>query len=202
MTAPHDPPQLFILAGPNGAGKSTTARVLLPETLGIEQFVNADNIAAGLSPFAPQTAQVEAGKIMLRRIRELLQTRQSFAFETTLAGRAHAGTIRAARDAGCLIHLMYIWLRSAELAVERVAHRVRQGGHDVPVAVILRRYDRGMANFFNLYRPLADTWTVCDNSGKVPVVVAQGSRWSETNVHDPIALRQFEECKRDDAPLH
>jgi len=192
-TFAHDPPQLFVLAGPNGAGKSTTARVLLPEALGIDQFVNADAIAAGLSPFAPQSAEIEAGKLMLRRMREFLGSRRSFAFETTLAGKGHLATLREARERGYLIHVSYVWVRSPELAVERVSERVRQGGHAVPADVVRRRYHRGLANFLNLYRPLADAWTLCDNSDATPKVIAQGSLAGGVSVYHPSALKRIEE---------
>jgi predicted ABC-type ATPase len=132
-------PHLFVLAGPNGAGKTTVARVLLPQTLGIRQFVNADNIAAGLSPFAPETTAIQAGKLMLHRIRELMRCGEDFGFETTLAGRGTAALLREAKANLYQVHLIYIWLSSADLAVARVADRVRQGGHDVPEETIRRR---------------------------------------------------------------
>lgn len=192
-----DPPQLFVLAGPNGAGKSTTARVLLPLTLGVEQFVNADYIAEGLSPFAPQSAAIQAGRLMIYRIRELLHSHQSFGLETTLAGKRNTALLREARDTGYLVHLIYIWLSSPELALFRVAHRVQQGGHDVSEETIRRRYHRGLINFFGLYRSLANTWTLCDNSAGEPVVVAQGSASSEIQVYDDDRLRRIERSADD-----
>lgn len=178
------PPQLFILAGPNGAGKSTTARVLLPETLGIEQFVNADNIAAGLSPFAPQTAAMEASRIMLNRIRVFLQRRQSLAFETTLAGRSTLPLLRDAVEADYSTGIVFIWLRSPDLAVRRVADRVALGGHSVPTETIVRRYHRGLVNFWDRYRELVQVWTLCDNSETKLVEVARGSLDNQLAVLD------------------
>ena len=178
-------PEIVILAGPNGAGKSTTATVLLPESLGVEQFVNADLIAQGLSPFAPEKSAIEAGRLMLRRIRELRRRRSSFAFETTLATQSYAPFLRDAKEAGYVAHLIYVWLASVDLARSRIAVRVQQGGHDVPAVVVERRYWRGLRNFFNLYRPLVDTWTLCDNSSDELVIVARGVRASLPTVFDP-----------------
>lgn len=177
-------PQIFVLSGPNGAGKSTTAGILLPEELGVRQFVNADLIAQGLSPFAAEQSAIEAGRLMLRRIHDLRQKRQSFAFETTLAGQIFAPFLREAQDEGYFVHILYIWLSSVELARSRVAARVRQGGHDVPPDVIERRYWRGLINFAKLYQPLADEWTLCNNSGEEPVVIAQGEKGQSPIVYD------------------
>lgn len=183
---------LFILAGPNGAGKSTTARVLLPRSLGVTQFVNADNIALGLSPFAPETAVIQAGRLMLRRIKELLQNRESLGFETTLAGRNYVRLIEDARANGYVVNLIYVYLRSPNLAITRVADRVRQGGHDVPTETIRRRYYRGLANFFGRYRSLANSWTLCDNSDRQLIVVAQSIEGDELIVHDPCRYQEIQ----------
>jgi len=186
-------PEIFVLSGPNGAGKSTTATVLLPETLDVEQFVNAGLIALGLSPFAPEKSAIEAGRLMLRRIRELRRRGESFAFETTLATRTYAPFLRDAQAAGYVVHLIYVWLQNVELARSRVAVRVQQGGHDVPVEVVERRYLRGLRNFFSLYRPLADTWTLCDNSGDQVVIVADGEKTGEVTVFEPATYDRI--CK-------
>lgn len=170
------PPEIFVLAGPNGAGESTTARVLLPRTLHIDQFVNADLIAEGLSPFAPASAALEAGRIMLQRIHMLRQQRQSFGFETTLASKSYLAFLRGAQLDGYVVHLAFIWLNSVALAAARVATRVRQGGHAVPLDTIARRYDRGLHNLFVHYMPLVNTWTICDNSGHELNVVAHGDK--------------------------
>ncbi len=171
------PPSLIALAGPNGAGKSTAGPALLKDTLGVTEFVNADLIAQGLSPFAPQTAAVAAGRIMLTRLRHLARRRATFAFETTLAGRAYAPWIRGLLAGGYRFHLLFLWLPSADFAVARVEDRVRMGGHSVPPEVVRRRYDAGMRNFFALYRPLASTWRVYDNaSAPEPRLIASGER--------------------------
>jgi predicted ABC-type ATPase len=186
-------PAVVILAGPNGAGKTTGAAALLPVDLRIRQFVNADTIAAGLAAFAPETAAVAAGRVMLRRLDDLARERQSFAFETTLASRSFAPFLRGLRAEGYRIHLIYLWLRSPELAVRRVAERVIHGGHSVPESTIRRRYRRGLANFLHLYRPLADTWVLCDNSGDGPVVVARGTSGDVEQVYQRELWHEFEQ---------
>jgi len=178
--------EIFVLGGSNRAGKSTTATVLLPETLSIEQFVNADLIAKGLSPFAPQTSALEAGRLMLTRIHDLRSRGESFAFETTLASRSYVRFLEECQQAGYLVHVAYIWLSSVNLALHRVAVRVQQGGHDVPAETIERRYLRGLRNFFDLYLPLADAWTLCDNSGNELAIVAQACKGGEIEVRDVI----------------
>jgi len=177
-------PEIFVLSGPNGAGKSTTARVLLPETLSIEQFVNADLIAQGLSPFAPQSSVLEAGRLMLRRIHDFRSRGQSFAFETTLASRSYVPFLMEAQQGGYLVHLAYIWLSSVQLAFSRVANRVQEGGHDVPRATVERRYWRGLQNLFTLYQPLADSWALCDNSGEELLTIARGRKGAEAEVFE------------------
>ena len=175
-------PEVFVLGGPNGAGKSTTAPTLLPERLDIEQFVNADMIARGLSPFSPASSALEAGRIMLRRIHQLRNLHVSFAFETTLASRSYVRFLQDAQQSGYIVHVIYIWVSSVELALSRVAARVRQGGHDVPVETIKRRYQRGLVNFFRLYQPLADSWTLCDNSGDKLVIVAHDGKEADPTI--------------------
>jgi predicted ABC-type ATPase len=177
-------PAVVVIGGPNGAGKTTCAAALLPVELGIRQFVNADTLASGLAAFAPETAAVQAGRIMLRRLGELARERQSFAFETTLASRSFAPFLRRLREDGYHLHVIYVWLRTPELAVRRVAARVSQGGHSVPEGTVRRRYARGPTNFRELYRPLADSWVLCDNSGDGPVVVARGKRETVEEVFD------------------
>lgn len=163
-----------ILSGPNGAGKSTVAPVLLPRLLGVQRFVNADSIADGLSPFGDRASDRTAGRVMLEQLRELAASGTSFCFETTLASRTFAPWLRGLRQRGYTVHLLYLWLDSPELAMMRVAERVRRGGHDIPGDVIRRRYVRGLKNLFELYLQLADTWRVYDNSGGQPELVARG----------------------------
>jgi predicted ABC-type ATPase len=160
----HQSPSVVILAGPNGAGKSTAAPILLKGTLGVKEFVNADVIARGISAFEPEKAALAAGRIMLTRLKLLARQQVSFAFETTLASRLFAPWIAGLLKQGFEFHLVFLWLPSADFAVQRVADRVRIGGHDVPEATIRRRYDSGLWNFFELYQPMATTWRMYDNS--------------------------------------
>jgi predicted ABC-type ATPase len=168
-------PHILVLAGPNGAGKSTAAPALIDETLGIAEFVNADVIATGLSAFDPERVALEAGRLMLIRLRELAKQRVSFAFETTLASRSFAPWIAELVTSGYSFHLCFLWLSTPEQAVLRVDSRVRSGGHHVPEETIRRRYNRGLRNFFMLYQPLATTWRVFDSSQPLkPQIIARG----------------------------
>lgn len=155
---------MIVIAGSNGSGKSTAAPILLKDTVHIKDFVNADVIAQGLSAFQPEKAAIQAGRVMLDRIKALANERTNFAFETTLASRTFAGWIEKLKGQGYQFHLVFLWLRSVELAISRVADRVRMGGHSVPEETIRRRYVVGLNNFFNLYRPIADSWQMYDNS--------------------------------------
>lgn len=158
-------PNVFVISGPNGAGKSTAAPLLIGQRLGIAEFVNADVIAAGISAFSPESAAIEAGRIMLRRLRQVADDGKDFAFETTLASRSFAPWIASLRrERNYRFHLAYLWLTSPELAVTRVGERIRTGGHAVPPDDIRRRYRRGLSNFFSLYMPIADSWAMYDNS--------------------------------------
>lgn len=170
-------PNVFVIAGPNGAGKSTAAPLLIGKRLGIHEFVNADVIAAGLSGFAPERVAVEAGRVMLRRLDELADAGADFAFETTLASRSFAPWIARLRaQRGYRFHLAFLWIPSGEMAVQRVSGRVHHGGHSVPHDDIGRRYQRGLANFFNLYSPIADSWVMHDNSSPPlrPIAAREG----------------------------
>ncbi|MBI3374190.1 MAG: zeta toxin family protein [Betaproteobacteria bacterium] len=172
-------PNLIVIARPNGAGKSTAAPLLIGRRLGIAEFVNADVIAAGLLAFSPETVALEAGRIMLKRVRQLADEGKDFAFETTLASRSFAPWIAQLRSAhGYRFHLAFLWIPDAETAVQRVAGRVRHGGHSVPPGDIRRRYERGIANFFRLYLPIADSWEMHENSSPPPKLIAMrdGSR--------------------------
>ena len=162
------PPVCIVIAGPNGAGKTTFARRYLPEDVGIVHFVNADLIAIGLSPLDPKLAAVRAGRVLLQEIDRLATERADFAFETTLSGLGHARRIEAWKAAGYRIEMVYLKLKSSRLALRRIAARVREGGHDVPRSDVIRRFARGWVNFERVYRPLADAWTVYDNSGQEP----------------------------------
>lgn len=179
-------PQIVIIAGPNGAGKSTLAPILLRDTFGLLEFVNADTISAGLSAFNADAVALDAGRVMLNRLRELADARQSFAFESTLATRSYASWLRRLKQAGYEFHLLFLWLSTPELAIQRVADRVRRGGHSVSENIVRRRYGRSLNNLFELYSPLADTWAVYDNSGHgSPILVATGEPQLEPNIIRP-----------------
>lgn len=170
-----DPLKVIAIAGPNGAGKTTFAREFLPVDAGCPVFVNADLIAAGLAPFAPETAAVQAGRLMLEEMARHFAARESFAFETTLAGRGYLRHIRAWQAAGYRVKLIFLQLDSPEAAIARVAQRVRQGGHHIPEATIRRRFAAGSRNFERLYAPLVDAWALYDNTGPQPLLLD----WSE-----------------------
>lgn len=176
--AAREQPIVVVVGGPNGAGKTTSATRFLPQGLDLRHYVNADTIAAGLSAFAPEEVALQAGRVMLARLEELGRSRQSFAFETTLASRTFAPFLRKLKETGYTVHVAYVWLESPALSVERVAARVARGGHHVPAETIYRRYARGLHNFRTLYRPLADSWLVCDNSGNPlrPLAIGSGER--------------------------
>jgi predicted ABC-type ATPase len=170
-------PQVVIIAGPNGAGKSTLAPFLLRDTLDLREYVNADPIALGLSGFDPASVAFKAGRVMMNRLHDLAEQKRSFAFETTLATRSYAGWIEKLRRQGYNFQLIFLYLRSPELAVQRVKERVQSGGHDVDETVVVRRYARGLWNFRTVYQPLADVWSVYDNSGSaLPISIASGGR--------------------------
>ena len=163
--------RILIIAGPNGAGKTTFARAFLPQEAQLSRFINADLIAAGLSPFEPATAAARAARLMLEEIDSCITRGESFAFETTLAGRAYLRRIAAWRAAGWHVTLFFLALPDADAAIARVAGRVRQGGHDIPELVIRRRFHAGRANFERLYRHAVDDWMLYDNAGADPLLL-------------------------------
>ena len=167
-------PRCIVIAGPNGAGKTTFAREFLPKQTDIVQFVNADLIAGGLSALKPQVAAIAAGRVFLSELERLARGRTSFAFETTLSGRIYAVRLTNWKAAGYRIEIMYLRIDSPQLALRRIATRVKQGGHDVPRDDVLRRFQRSWVNFDRVYRPLADRWSVYDNSGPDPLLVERG----------------------------
>jgi predicted ABC-type ATPase len=164
-------PRCIIIAGPNGAGKTTFAREFLPREAGVVHFVNADLLAAGLSPLQPQAAAVAAGKLLLHELDRLARARVSFAFESTLSGLTYLKRLKRWKASGYRIEIVFLKLRSPQLALRRIAFRVEQGGHNVARADVLRRFDRGWTNFMNVYRLQADAWTVYDNSGNSPILI-------------------------------
>ena len=167
--------RVIIIAGPNGAGKTTFAREFLPNEAHCPIFVNADLIAAGLAPFAPETAALQAGRLMLQEIERHFAARESFAFETTLSGRGYLKSIRRWQLAGYDVSLFFLRLDSPETAIARVAQRIRQGGHHIPETIIRRRFATGLENFENLYAPAVNAWALYDNTGNEP----QLQEWSE-----------------------
>lgn len=167
-------PRCIVIAGPNGAGKTTFARDYLPTIAGLINFVNVDLIAAGMSPLQPELAAVAAGRVLLRELDRLVAANTDFAFESTLSGLRYAERIRNWKAKGYSIEIAYLCLASPQLALSRVASRVKQGGHNVPRADVLRRFKRGWTNFLEIYRPLADHWTMYDNSGESPKWLEQG----------------------------
>lgn len=166
-------PTLYIIAGPNGAGKTTFARQFLAGESADLEFVNADSIAQGLAPYNPESAAMAAGRLMLIRLRELAAQRVSFAFETTLSGRAYRPLLKEMRDAGYRVELDFLWLPQPYQSIDRVARRVTQGGHHIPEEVIRRRHPKGLQNLFSLYRPLLDRWSLHDNTQSPARLIAR-----------------------------
>lgn len=164
--------ELYIIAGPNGVGKTTFARKFLPKYADCKNFINADLIALGMSPFSPEAAAVRAGRLMLNEISFFAQRRAPFASETTLSGRSYLRLIRQLKKRGYKVHLFFLRVQSIDVAMSRVKERVLKGGHDVPEAAIRRRFGRSISNFFTEYRLLADSWYLFDNSGATPAVIA------------------------------
>lgn len=191
-------PLVIVIAGPNGAGKSTTAPSLLRDTLQVSEFVNADAIAGGLSAFRPESVAFPAGRAMVERLRHLAKARADFAFETTLASRSFAPWLARLKRSGYDVHVLFLSLESPDLAVNRVAARVRLGGHDVPEGTVRRRYERGLWNLFGLYLALADSWQVFDNSRLGPPrLVASGGQGRPERVANESLWRRIVEVYRE-----
>jgi len=184
-------PNLYIISGCNGAGKTTASYTILPEILQCKEFVNADEIAKGLSPFQPEKVAIEAGRIMLNRVRELLDTDSDFAFETTLATKSYINIIKQAQTKGYFVTLIYFWLDSPELAVERVKERVLQGGHNIPEDIINRRYLNGLKNLSKIYMANCDFWMIVDNSNPPFSVIAEGNKMNNIIVSNEQAFNQI-----------
>ena len=168
-------PRLYILSGCNGSGKTTASYTLLPEMLECTQFVNSDEFAKSLSPFNPAEASVVASRYMLMRINYLLDRKEDFSIETTLATRSLVGIINTAKESGYTVTILYFWLSSPELAIQRVRNRVLAGGHNIPENVVRRRYGMGLRYFFETYMPMCDRWILADNSSSPFKVVAEGN---------------------------
>ena len=176
---------LYIIAGCNGAGKTTASFTILPEMLHCKEFVNADEIAKGLSPFNSESVAIEAGKIMLRRMQELIRARVDFAFETTLAPRSYMHLVELAKSHGYLVTLVFFWLNSPDLAVARVKMRYANGGHDIEENVVRRRYFSGLRNLFLLYLPLCNFWMMINSSVTPSQLIAEGADDKKIKVHQP-----------------
>lgn len=164
---------VYIIAGPNGSGKTTFAAMFLPDYAKCQNFVNADMIAQGLAPFKPYSAAIKAGKLVLQQIDEFAKRGIDFAFETTLAGKSYVKLFTELKAEGYAVHIFFLWIPSPELAIARIKERVLEGGHDVPIDDVKRRFSRGVTNFFNLYEPLVDSWMLFDNSKARPVLIAK-----------------------------
>ncbi len=184
---------LYIIAGCNGAGKTTASYTVLPEMLGCREFVNADEIARGLSPFNPEGAAIQAGRLMIERVLQLMKDGQDFAFETTLATRSYIKLIKQAQSVGYFVTLLFFSLPTPEQAVQRVARRVSQGGHNIPLDVIYRRYEAGLKNFFQLYMPVVDFWALYDNNTCPTLRIASG--WKKGERMEISEVERFKELK-------
>ena len=182
---------LYIIGGCNGAGKTTASYTVLPDILDCREFVNADEIARGLSPFNPADVAIEAGRLMLKRIEELLAREESFSIETTLATRSYVNLVRRAHNKGYRVTLLFFWLNSPELAIQRVAERVSKGGHDIPEDIIRRRYVSGIQNLFNLYAAEVDSWSIYDNSTTLRRNVAFGGKTIKTVINNEEIYNQI-----------
>jgi predicted ABC-type ATPase len=190
-------PTLYIIAGCNGAGKTTASNTILPTILNCKEFINADSIAAGLSPFDAEKYAFEAGRLMLRRIDQMIGEKVDFAIETTLSSKSYLLKITRARLEGYRVVILFFWLNSKSLAIRRVKSRVSNGGHNIPNDVIKRRYDRGLKNFFDLYSAKSDYWSFFDNSNGIVEMIADGEGFLTRNIIDkPIWKKVLVQSKR------
>lgn len=190
---------LYIIAGCNGAGKTTASFTILPDILNCKEFVNADEIAKGLSPFQPEKVSIEAGRIMLERINDLLNSQENFAFETTLATKSYRSKIFLARTKGYNVTLLFFWLRNVDLAIERVRTRVIEGGHHIETDVIRRRYKNGIKNLFEIYLPIADEIMIFDNSEGKHDLIAEKTIESEIEVLNKVKFNQLKSYYEENA---
>ena len=183
---------LYIISGCNGAGKTTASYTVLPEVLDCKEFVNADEIARGLSPFNPESVAIEAGRLMLHRIEELLAKDETFALETTLATKSYINLVRSAQTKGYQVNVLFFWLRTPELALQRVAERVASGGHNIPEDIVRRRYVAGISNLFRIFIPEVDFWNIYDNSQKPRIQIALGGREADTIVFNNTLYQELQ----------
>jgi predicted ABC-type ATPase len=190
---------LYIIAGCNGAGKTTASFTILPEILNCKEFVNADEIAKGLSPFQPEKVSFEAGRIMLKRINELLETNQNFAFETTLATKSYKSKIAGAKTKNYTVTLLFFWLQNIDLAIERVKTRVLEGGHHIETEVIKRRYRNGIKNLFEIYLPIVDEVMIFDNSEGKHDLIAKKTLETEIDTCNEIKYNKLKNYYHENA---
>lgn len=183
---------LYIIAGCNGAGKTTASITILPEILQCEEFVNADEIAKAISPFHPESVAIAAGKIMLDRIEKLMDGEHSFSIETTLSTKSYVNLVRKAQSRGFVVQLLFFWLPTPEAAIQRVAKRVSEGGHNIPQEVIIRRYYAGINNLFHLFMGIVDAWMVVENMRNPRVIIADGGKDVAPNINN---VELFEKIK-------
>lgn len=166
-------PKLYIIAGPNGAGKTTFAKEFLPQSVKCPNFINADMIAQGLSPFSPEGVAIKAGRILLEQIQEYSRKNMDFAFETTLSGKTYVSLFKTLKKKGYVLHLFFLWIPTENLALERIKERVAKGGHNIPTDDVRRRFKRSIQNFLKIYSPLVDSWSLFDNSNIQPHLIAK-----------------------------
>lgn len=186
---------VYIIAGPNGAGKTTFAVTFLPTYAKCSNFINADLIAAGLSPFSPRTVALKAGKLVLEQIHQFAAKGIDFAFETTLSGKLYVNLLKSLKVKGYRIHLFFLWIPSSGLAISRIKNRVLRGGHDVPAEDVIRRFNRSIANFFRLYQPLSDSWQLFNNAGSNPILIAQMKHGIMTLIDEQLYISILESIK-------
>jgi predicted ABC-type ATPase len=184
-------PTFYLIAGPNGAGKTTFAKTFLPLYADCPRFLNADLIAAGISPFDPDKVAVRAGRILLEQMHSMIEQKETFSVETTLSGRGYLKLIHAMKADGYRFVLFYLWISSPEMAIARVAQRVRQGGHNIPEKVIRRRYSAGLQNLFDTYKDLADDWFLLDNR-KIPPQLIAASEAGQTQILDHVTYDRLQ----------
>lgn len=185
-------PLLIVIGGPNGAGKTTAAMAVLPDALSLVEFLNADEIAKGLSPLNPSSVDIQAGRLLLERAHYFLEKGISFGFESTLSASTPIKLMKAAKEKGYQVVLLYFWLSSPQLSMERIRQRVSKGGHHIPDEVVVRRYERSMDNLRRKYLPLADVWMVFDNSNDNPELIAEGEQEANLfNVYNDSTWQQL-----------
>lgn len=185
--------QLYVIGGCNGSGKTTTAKQILPYFLNVYEYVNADEIASGISPFRPETVAIQAGKLMLKRVKYLANNKLDFAFESTLSGLNYIRFLNEYKQKNYQINLIYFWLKSPQLAIARVKQRVASGGHNIPEDVIIRRYYRGQKNLIEFYLPLCDTWIIYDNSNFPTQLIATYTSEQKITIYQPKIFNKIQQ---------